>query len=166
MTYISDDASPPIIHESAVSTTNSAAQTVTTTRAVVNGSEIQYTPDAQATHVLYQCSFQWKNEPDTDTHFYVSLVEKTNVGDAWSYVTDRSFAISIIDGAQACSYENIEILVPTWSGAKYLALYIRAALSSTEGSLHQLKMDDGSFNTGGESFTDTLVSATSLASYS
>ena len=92
-------------------------------------------------------------------------MQKTNAGDAWSYVANKSFAISFMDGSQACSYENNEILVPTRSGSRYLRLYIRSALSSTEGRLHQLKMDDGSFDSGNESYTNTFVSATSLRSY-
>ena len=98
-------------------------------------------------------------------NFSYHLCKKTNAGDAWSYVANKSFAISFMDGSQACSYENIEILVPTWSGSRYLSLYIRSALSSTEGRLHQLKMDDGSFASGNESYTNTFVSATSLRSY-
>ena len=165
MTYISDESTPPIIDESVVRTTHSSAQTVSTTRAVITGSEIQYTPDSTATHVLYQCSFQWANQPDVNTHFFISLMEKANAGDAWSYVANKSFAISVLDSAQACSFENIEILVPTWSGSKYLSLYIRSALSSTEGRLHQLKMDDGSFDSGSEGYVSTSVSCTSLRSY-
>ena len=166
MTFISDESTPPIIDESVTITTHSSAQTVSTTRAVITGSEIQYTPDSTATHVLYQCSFQWTNQPDTNTHFFISLMEKTNAGDAWSYVANKSFAISVIDSAQACSYENIEILIPTWSGSKYLSLYIRSALSTTEGRLHQLKMDDGTFDAGTEGYVNTSVSGTSLRSYS
>lgn len=162
MTYIND---VPMIDESVAVTTHTSAQSVSTTRAVVVGSEIQYTPDPSATHVLYQCSFQWSNQPDDNTHLYLSLMEKTNVNDPWSYVSNRSFAISCVDSSQACSFENIEILVSAWSGSKYLSLYVRSALSSTEGRLHQLKMDDGSFNAGTEGYVNTVVSCTSLRSY-
>ncbi len=161
MTYIPT----PIIDESVITTTHSSAQSVSTTRAVISGSEIQYTPDPSATHVLYQCSFQWTNQPDANTHFYLSLMEKTNAGDPWIYVTDKSFAISFLDSSNACSFENIEILIPTWSGSKYLSLYIRSALSTQEGRLHQLKMDDASFDAGTEGYVQTSVSCTSLRSY-
>jgi len=154
-----------LLDESTSTSTNTSAQTVSTTRAIIAGSEIQYTPDTNATHVLYQCAFQFANLPDVNTHFFISVVEKVNAGDPWSYITDRSFAISFLDSSQACGFENIEVLLDTWSGSKYLALYIRSSVSSTEGRLHQLKMDASGFNTGNENFVDTLVSATSLKSY-
>ena len=165
MTYISDEYSPAIIDESTITTTHSSAQGVSTTRAIITGSEIQYTPTSSSTHVLYQCTFQWTNRPDVNTHLYISLMEKSNVNDPWSYVTNKSFAISFLDSSQACSFENVEILIPTWSGSKYLGLYIRSSSSSTEGTLHQLKMGDSSFGTGSESYVSTFVSATSLRSY-
>mgnify|MGYP001194667660 CR=1 FL=1 len=163
MTFI-NNASSNILDETTLTTTHTSAQSVSTTRAIITGSDIQYTPTANSTHVLYQCAFQYISNPDADTHLFVSLVNKTNIGDAWSYVADKSFAISVVDSAQSCSFENIEILVPTWSGSKYLALYIRSALSSTETSLHQLKMDDSGYNTGNENFVDTLTSCSSLRS--
>ena len=164
MTYIYNEQSNSIIQESVLTTTNSSSQVISTTRQIINGSQIQYTPDASATHVLYQCSFQWTNQPDANTHFYISLVEKTNISDSWSYIANKSFAISINDSASACSFENIELLIPTWSGSKYLGLYIRSHLSSTEGRLHQLKMDDTNFNTGNENFINTFTTCTSIKS--
>tara|TARA_Y100000385_G_C13065290_1_gene626382 strand:- start:703 stop:1197 length:495 start_codon:yes stop_codon:yes gene_type:complete len=163
MTYLNESYNP-ILDEKIVSTVNTAAQTVTVTRAIVNGSQIEYTPSGPSTHVLYQCSFQWINEPDDNTHFYVSLVEKNNIGDAWSYVANRSWGVAIVDSSAACSFENVEILLPTWSGSKYLALYIRAHLSSTEGKLHQLKMDSSGYDTGNENFVSTLTTCESLKS--
>jgi len=163
MTYLKE-SSGSILDEQITSTTNSVAQTVTVSRAVINGSQTQYTPDATATHVLYQCSFQWINAPDVNTHFYVSLMEKVNAGDAWSYIANRSWAISVVDSASACSFENIEVLLPTWSGSKYLALYVRSHLSSTECKLHQLKMDSSGFDVGNENFVTTFTTCTSLRS--
>ena len=164
MTYIYNEQSNSIIDESVLVTTNSSSQVISTTRQIINGSQIQYTPNASATHVLYQCSFQWTNQPDANTHFYISLVEKNSISDSWSYVANKSFAISINDSGNACSFENIELLIPTWSGAKYLGLYTRSYLSSTEGRLHQLKMDDTNFNTDNENFVNTFTTCTSIKS--
>ena len=163
MTYLKE-SSEAILDEQVTSTTNSAAQTVTVSRTVINGSQVQYTPDVNATHVLYQCSFQWINEPGVNTHFYVSLMEKVNEVDAWSYIANRSWGIAVIDSASACSFENVEVLLPTWSGSKYLALYVRSHLSSTECKLHQLKMDASGFNSGNENFVSTFTTCTSLRS--
>lgn len=162
MTYI---PKPPFLDESSISTTHTSAQSVGVTRAVISGSEIEYTPDPEATHVLYEFAFQWANEPDANTHLYISLMEKATASDPWTYVTNKSFAIACMDSSNACSFENVEILLPAWSGSKYLSLYIRSALSTTEGRLHQLKMDDGSFNAGTEGYVNTFLQVTSLRSY-
>ena len=163
MTYVSAPFSS-ILGEDVVSATNTSSQSVTVTRAVVAGSEIEYTPESSATHVLYQCAFQWVDQPDANTHFYLSLMEKTNANDAWSYVADRSWGVAIVDSSSACSFENVEILLPTWTGSKYLALYIRSHLSSTECQLMQLKMDSSGYDTGNENYVNTLTSCTSLKS--
>ena len=78
-----------ILEEKSVKTTIAAAQSASYTRAVLNGSEIEYEPHDDATHVLYRCSFQWINEPDANTHMYLALMDKTLAGDPWAYVTDR-----------------------------------------------------------------------------
>lgn len=151
-----------ILEEKSVSTTISSAQSVSSTRAVLNGSEIQYEPHDDATHVLYRCSFQWINNPDVNTHMYLALMEKTNVGDPWSYIADRQWSTSALKSIEYCSYENIEILLPAWSGSKYLCIYVRTSTSSTECELNQLKLDGTSYDTGSEGYVDVHVSCTSL----
>jgi hypothetical protein len=153
-----------ILEEKSVKTTISAAQSASFTRAVLNGSEIEYEPHEDATHVLYRCSFQWINVPDNNTHIYLALMDKTLAGDPWAYVTDRQWSTSALKNIQYCSYETIEILLPTWSGSKFLSIYVRTSTSATECTLNQLKLDGTSYDTGSEGYVDVSVSCTSMRS--
>lgn len=153
-----------ILEEKSVKTTISAAQSASFTRAVLNGSEIEYEPHDDATHVLYRCSFQWINEPDANTHMYLALMEKTLAGDPWTYVTDRQWSASALKNIEYCSYETIEILLPTWTGSKFLSIYVRTSTSATECKLNQLKLDGTSYDTGSEGYVDVSVSCTSMRS--
>lgn len=154
-----------ILEEKSSRTSISSAQDVSSTRLVLNGSEIQYTPHDDATHVLYRCSFQWTNKPDADTHMYLSLMEKVNAGDAWAYIPDRKWSIAALKNIEYCSYETIEILLPAWVGSKYLCIYVRTSTSATECRLHQLKLDGSSYDTDTEGFVDVSVSCTSMKGY-
>jgi hypothetical protein len=151
-----------IQEEKSVKTTISTAQSVSFTRAVLSGSEIQYEPKAGSTHVLFRCSFQWINEPDANSHIYLALMEKTLAGDPWAYVADRKWSISALKSIEYCSYETIEILLPAWSGSKFLAIYVRSSTSATECKLNQLKLDGTSYDTGSEGYVDVSVSCTSV----
>ena len=159
MTYI-----PPSIFKSPsyVVTTHSASQTTSSsgnTFITINGSEITYTPDSNASKVVYEISFYAKKISGL-TMSILQLEEYD--GSSWSEINAkyrRNFG-NALSSQSNMYYTHYRFVLPVWADAKQLRLRISPSASSRNAVLHEITHWEGS-----SSVTDMYLN-TNLLVYS
>ena len=143
----------------ALSTTNSASQTVSSTiytRLTVNGSEITYAPSSGADKVCYEIRFYCEKMSGIA---FSCLELEHYTGGSWSEINAKyrkNFGNSG-SGSQSNRWNiHYRFIVPAWSGERQLRLRMFTDNSASTCTLHAMTHWDGSSATE-YSNTDLLV---------
>ena len=103
-----------------------------------NGTEVTYTPPANAQNIIYECSLQFSWNPDTANSYACTRLQYSDDnGSTWNTISNTK----VMDGTSSTvnDYDwfiaTYNFLIPTWSGERKLRLAGRAYNSSYECTL-------------------------------
>ena len=103
-----------------------------------NGTEVTYTPPANAQNVVYECSLQFSWNPDVANSYACTRLQYSDDnGSTWNTISNTK----VMDGTSSTvsDYDwfiaTYNFLIPTWSGERKLRLAGRSFNSSYECTL-------------------------------
>ena len=156
MSYVADKI---IKNPKAIITTHTSQQTSSSnanTEVVLSGSEITYSPDPNATKVVYEIMFY--SEIINDNGF-IGLELQHYVLGTWTEINARFTKNMGIGGSnQKMRYCNTyRYVLPTWTGARQLRISTASHANGRQIDFHQLTHWDGSTATDQFCNTNLLV---------
>ena len=124
MSYLAE-TSPIQNYVHNVDTDNFTKQVVSITVVGYNGTEVTYTPAANASKVVYECHFQTSWDPDPYANYHsVRLQYSTNGGSSWTDIPGTQMTEGNWSGAQDYLWYQFSYvhILDTWSGERKLRL--------------------------------------------
>ena len=143
MTYITHSV---LKNPKAITTVNSSMQDTGSSKntfLTINGSEMTYTPSADASKVVYEISFYAKKF--SDYTLSVLHLEKYD-GSSWSEINEKfrkTFGNGVYQNQSHRWYLHFRYVLPTWSGAKQLRLRISPTHNNYNLELHKEEYFEG-----------------------
>lgn len=118
--------------------TNVNELVISNSYAELTGTEISYTPDSNATHVVYEYRVMAHNDPDVNnTNAFVELQE--NISGTWTSLFENgTVGYQVYEMHTYARYQNIwqgRFVMPAYTGSKSFRLGCYTA-SSTECTVH------------------------------
>ena len=133
-------------------TTSSSRNALTT----IAGSQIDYTPDNDATKVIYEISFYMEANK---RFFYAFYLEEYN-GSTWVKIDSKNtknLGISYSDSQFYRYIIHYRFILPAWTGNKQLRLTTASESSSDHLDMHQITAWDGTSSSNTFCNTNLLV---------
>tara|TARA_R100000734_G_C3314906_1_gene106646 strand:+ start:1007 stop:1489 length:483 start_codon:yes stop_codon:yes gene_type:complete len=132
MSFIIKDTYSNFVHNV---DTSFSKETISTTIEFYPGTEVTYTPQSNASKVIYECSFQASWSPD-DRGSYSStrLQQSTDGGSTWTTIDSTR----IFEGNFGNTYDAVwhqfhwKFVLDTWTGERKLRLAGRSPYSTSE----------------------------------
>ena len=118
--------------------TSFTKQQLGTTVVAYGGTEVTYTPPANAQSVVYECSLQFAWDPDAASSYACTRLQYSdNNGSSWNTIDNTR----VLDGSNSSSNDydwfiaTYNFLIPAWSGERKLRLAGRSFNSNSECTL-------------------------------
>ncbi len=118
--------------------TSFTKEEISTTIEYIPGTEVTYTPPANAQSVVYECSLQFAWDPDADSSYACTRLQYSdNDGSSWNTIDNTR----VLDGSNSSSNDydwliaTYNFLIPAWSGERKLRLAGRSYNSTSECTL-------------------------------
>ncbi len=146
-------------------TTNTAVQSTSNTagvRTVLNGSSIEYTPDSDASYVIYEFSVSSECIQDTTFHSF-ELKYSTDNGSSYQVVNNRAIIGHGNDGSTQSQrwFHHFRYVIPAYTGSRLWRLETGSFISNERCDYHALSEWDGAAST--TKFTNSTLIMYSLA---
>ena len=146
MTYIIKSSVQGIINSSSQVTTNSSVQNTSgsaNSHIAINGSVIDFTPDASATYVIYEIGF-YAEVVATTSFQSLKFEYSSDGGSSWSEFNQnlgKNFGPPVTSTYR--NFMNLKYVVDAWSGERKLRVTSGSFGGGHVTSLHRLSNWDG-----------------------
>ena len=146
MSYIPMNNFVAVKTQSTAQTTQQAGSSTAGSASVVNGTSISYTPDSNASKVVYECAYYCERDQWITNVQIVSLEESTDGGSTWSEINAK-YRKNYGYGGNAMQsqrwYQHLLYFLPAWSGSRDFRVTVGISAGNRQTYFHKLNLWDG-----------------------